>query len=325
VLTASTSSAQSSECITTGIDSHTFVFDSTATDAVRAGDEIRAFNPTGDCIGAATWTGANLALPVIGGTSPDPVYAVTGDTLVFRVYDGTNLKQTTNYAYEATPIGPPRATFAPNYVTRVTSFDVVPPSVDSTVIAVGFPVAEAIARSDRWRVTLAISAPDGDTTTAYQVALSGADSIHTSASYTTTSTAQDGTLHAQVLGSSIYGGDLPTGVQVSGAFDDGVRTDTLRLAYFDGVVNDGSVPAATQYGTREIVLRRALTADVNADGTVDFADVSAILGQIVFPPYTVPASDFPRGDIDGDGSVSFLDAALVFFRLTDGTAAGSRN
>jgi|GEM_PF-6167853 hypothetical protein len=63
--------------------------------AIANGDEIGVFTPAGLCVGAAAWTGANIAVTVWGDNDQTTVTdgAKAGDTLKFRVWDASATKE----------------------------------------------------------------------------------------------------------------------------------------------------------------------------------------------------------------------------------------
>ena len=83
-----------SECTTRTASNATVVVPTEATismgnDSIAPGDEIAVFNAANRCVGAATWTGENIALTVWGAGefTEDEEGLQTGERMNFRIWD----------------------------------------------------------------------------------------------------------------------------------------------------------------------------------------------------------------------------------------------
>lgn len=305
--------AQAQECVTEGMGNMTWIFSAGANDQIASGDVIRAYTADGQCVGESVWQdGQSVAVAVIGGEAPGDVYLNNGDTINWRVGVADTSYSMGDFQYTDTAFGPPIETYQADYMTRVTSFGILIPTLQVPITRVGFRSDTYVSNSEEWMIPLDISAPADDTTTAYNLVVVGADSSDATGGYVREEVRGD-TLVVQALDTYIYGGDIPNGVVLRGGFD-GAETDTVEVAHFDAVLGDRKQESDIEYIATQTVVYRYLRGDANGDLQVDFSDVVWILDKVDDFPYSHPA-ERTEADLDRDGLITFIDAVLLALRV----------
>jgi hypothetical protein len=291
--TCHTASGQSRSCHAGAgaADTHTWIF--RAQPSLAPGDTLRAYAPGGQCVGVQAWqAGQSNAVAVKGQVDAQRRLINSGDPLTWRVFRDTLVGGLTPEVYEDTDVGPSPVTYQPGGFTVVSDYRVnISAPSDTTAVQVDLPdrVVTLSEDQDSVLIPLDFDAPYADTLRAFQVHATGTH-LRVRADGFVRSVPTDSGRTWQALGGAYPGGQVLGQVEehspqlwLPAPTPGDTLTARLSAAHFVGMRG----PYRAEWPQGHLVRwTRRLEGDLNADGTVDMADVIEALTRALEPRAT---------------------------------------
>jgi hypothetical protein len=150
-----------------------------------------------------------------------------------------------------------------------------------------------------------VSGPSGAGVTATAVNLATSSKLDLGSHALLTSTSP-GTIKSHLARAYTVNQDWSGGAGITSALAAG-NPDKYSLAYASG--SDGSAQdAGIDVAPGRVLVKPVLAGDANMDGTVDFFDISQLLG---YKYNTGQAASYTDGDLNYDGVADFFDLTVI--------------